>query len=387
MPPKLHIARRMAGIAPFQVMELVARAQALEAEGRDIIHMEVGEPDFGTPGPILDAGRRALEAGRTRYTAAAGIPELRAGIARYYEERYGVSLSADRIVVTPGASGALQLAMSMIVDPGDRVLIPDPSYPCNRHFVHYVGGEPVPIPVGPDSDYQLNSELIDRHWDERTVAVMLASPSNPTGTLLETGHLREIIALVHERGARVIMDEIYHGLVYEGETPSALSISEDVLVVNSFSKYFGMTGWRLGWLVASLPYAREAEKLAQNLFLAPPTVAQYAALEAFTKETLEICEARREEFARRRDYLVPALRTLGLSIHVVPRGAFYVYADCSRLGEDSRILATRALEEVGVAITPGHDFGDRQPEHHIRFAYTTSVEALEEGVRRLAGII
>lgn len=382
-----RIARRMTGIAAFQVMELVARAQALEAEGRRIIHMEVGEPDFPTAGPIVEAGTKALAEGRTRYTAAGGIPELRQRIVAYYATQHGVDVPQERVVVTPGASGALQLATGVLINPGDEVLIADPSYPCNRHFVRYVDGVAVPIPVGPDTSYQLNADLVAEHWRERTAAVMLASPSNPTGTLVAQEDMDEIVAYVHERGGRVIVDEIYQGLVYAGRCRSALAVSDDVLVINSFSKYFGMTGWRLGWLVAPPGHARAAEKLAQNLFLAPSSIAQYAALEAFSDETLAICEARRGAFAERRDFLLPALRELGFAVHAEPQGAFYIYADCSGLAADSRSLAARAIEEAGVAVTPGIDFGQWRPEAHVRFAYTTSRADLEEGLERLSRIL
>ncbi len=373
----------MADIAPFQVMAVLARAKALEAAGRSIIHMEVGEPDFPTAAPIVVAGQRALAEGRTRYTAAAGLPELRQAISDHYQERYGVEVPARRILVTPGASGALQLATATLIDPGDRVLLADPGYPCNRHFVRLVEGEAVGIPVGPETGYQLTAGLVERHWDERTVAVLLASPANPTGTVVAPNELAAIVAAVEARGGRVIMDEIYHGLTYGASLQTALAVSERVFVVNSFSKYYGMTGWRLGWLVAPDDCVGDAEKLAQNLFLAASTPAQYAALAAFAPEARAIFEERRGEFQARRDFLLPALRELGFEIPIAPDGAFYLYADCGRFTDDSHAFALRLLEETGVAITPGLDFGHHLPRRHVRFAYTNAVPRLADGMERL----
>ena len=375
--------RRMADIAPFHVMELLASAKALEAAGRSIIHLEIGEPDFPTAAPIIAAGQRALAEGRTRYTAAAGLPELRQAISDHYRERYGVEVPAGRILITPGASGALQLATAVLVNPGDRVLLADPGYPCNRHFVRLVEGEAVGIPVGPETGYQLTADLVERHWNERTVAALLASPANPTGTVIAPNEVAAIVAAVEARGGRVIMDEIYHGLTYGAPVQTALAYSERVLVVNSFSKYYGMTGWRLGWLVAPDDGVGDAEKLAQNLYLAASTPAQYAAPAAFTPEARAIFEDRRREFQARRDFLLPALRELGFHIPITPDGAFYLYADCSRFTDDSYGFALRLLEETGVAITPGIDFGHHRPRRHVRFAYTNAIPRLAEGVERL----
>ena len=376
-------ARRMADIAPFHVMALLARAGELAAAGRSIIHMEVGEPDFPTAEPIVAAGQRALAVGCTRYTAAAGLPALRQAISTHYRECYGVEVPARRILVTPGASGALQLATAILINPGDRVLLADPGYPCNRHFVRLAEGEAVGIPVGPETGYQLTAEQVERHWDDRTTAVLLASPANPTGTVVPPEELAAIIAVVEARGGRVIVDEIYHGLVYGAPIQTALAYSDRVCLVNSFSKYYGMTGWRLGWLVAPDDCVEAAEKLAQNVFLAASTPAQYAALAAFTPEAQDIFEARRLEFQARRDFLLPALRELGFGIPLLPDGAFYLYADCSRFTDDSYPFALRLLEEAGVAITPGLDFGSHQPSRHVRFAYTNAIPQLAEGVERL----
>jgi aspartate/methionine/tyrosine aminotransferase len=380
-PP--HIARRMADIEPFYVMDLLARARKLEAAGRSIVHFEIGEPDFPTPAPIMEAGRAALANGHTHYTPAVGLSALREAIAHFYQERHGVDVSPERIIITPGASGALLLVMAVLLDPGDQVLMADPGYPCNRHFVRTFEGETVSVPVGPESAYQLTAEHLETHWGERSVAALVASPANPTGTLVPPETLRRMLNFTVSRGGRLIVDEIYHGLVYDAETVTALSLSEDVFVINSFSKYFGMTGWRLGWIVAPEDYVRPIDKLAQNLFLAAPTPAQHAALAAFTPETRQILDARREAFRARRDFLLPALRELGFRIPVTPQGAFYIYADSTAFDPDSQRLAERLLEEAGVAITPGLDFGHYRPEAHVRFAYTREISVLEEGVERL----
>jgi len=377
-------AARMRLIQPFHVMALLARARELEAAGRSIIHMEIGEPDFVTPQPLIDAGIRALQDGRTHYTPATGLWELREKIAGFYQTRYGITVEPERIVVTPGASAALQLVLAVLVNAGDQVLLADPGYPCNRNFVHLLNGEPVAVPVDASSGYQPAPQQVNDYWTDRTRALLVASPSNPTGTLLDDHTLREYHSITGRNGGSLIVDEIYHGLTYDGPVQTALAVSDDIFVINSFSKYFGMTGWRLGWLIAPREVIPELEKLAQNLFLAAPTLAQYAALRAFDDEVIAILDARRDEFRLRRDYLLPALRAIGFEIPVAPAGAFYLYANCSRFTDDSYGFAERLLEEEGVAVTPGIDFGSNQPERHVRFAYTTSLENLQEGVRRLA---
>jgi aspartate/methionine/tyrosine aminotransferase len=380
---KPRTAKRMDDIQPFQVMELLARARALEAQGRDIVHMEIGEPDFTTPAPIVQAGIRALEAGQTHYTPATGLPQLRRAIAGFYRQRYGVKVAPERIVVTPGASGALLLAVGVLLDAGDELLMADPGYPCNRNFARFVEARGRLIPVGADSGYQLTASDVEAAWDGNSRAVLLASPSNPTGTLVPESEMRDIADLVKAKGGHLIVDEIYHGLVYDIEAQTALAVSDGAFVINSFSKYFQMTGWRLGWMVVPEAYLPAVDKLAQNLFLAAPTPAQYAALAAFEPETLKILEERRAEFQRRRDYLLPALRELGFDIPITPHGAFYIYANCAKFSDDSFTLSRRLLEEVGVAVTPGMDFGSHRANIHLRFAYTTSIERLQEGVERI----
>jgi len=374
----------MAEIEPFHVMDLLARARALEATGRDIVHMEIGEPDFITPAPIREAAKQALNAGKTHYTPAMGLPALREAISDFYQTEYGISVSPERIIVTPGASGALLLALGVLVNPGEQVLMADPGYPCNRHFARLLEAEAVGVPVGPESDYQLTQALLEQHWTTDTTAVLLASPSNPTGTVVSMDNLVSMHSVATAHGGRLIVDEIYHGLIYDGTTNSALGVSDELFVINSFSKYFCMTGWRLGWLVAPVDYVREADKLAQNIFLAAPTISQYAALAAFAPESREILNRYRDDFRQRRDFLLSALRELGFDIPVTPAGAFYLYADCTRFTNDSYAFALDVLEKAGVAITPGRDFGAYQSERHLRFAYTTSLARLEEGVARLA---
>ena len=381
------ISKRAEAIQPFHVMKLLARARELEAQGKSIIHMEVGEPDFNTPQPVIDAGAKAIQSGAVHYTPATGLPELREAIAKYYLQQFKVNVSPERIVVTPGASGALMLALSAIIEAGDSVILTDPGYPCNRNFVTLLEGTPQLVNVNEDTEFQLTAELLKKHWHEKTNAVLLASPSNPTGTTLSENHLSDIIKFVNQKNASVLVDEIYQGLVYEGQPHTALSLSEDVFVLNSFSKYFSMTGWRVGWMVVPENFITVVDNIAQNIFLAAPTPAQHAALAAFKPETIEILEQRRKEFKQRRDYLLEELPKLGFKILVKPEGAFYIYANCEALTGNSYQFVEQCLEEVGVAITPGIDFGTNKAEKHVRFAYTTSLENLEEAVKRLKKFI
>jgi aspartate/methionine/tyrosine aminotransferase len=345
--------------------------------------MEVGEPDFPTPQPVIEAATAFLSSGNVYYTPALGIPALREAIATFYADRHGVRVDPDRVVVTAGASGALTLLMGLLVNPGDRILLTDPGYPCNRHFVRVFEGEPQPMPVSADTDYQPTPEQVSAAWSARTRGLLVASPANPTGTLIESSTLEALAGIVADRGGTLIVDEIYHGLTYGRDAQTVLAVADEAFVVNSFSKYFGMTGWRLGWLIAPASYVRDIEKLAQNLFISPSAPAQYAALAAFRPETIAILESRRSEFELRRDFLLPALQKLGFTIGPRPAGAFYLYADMSALGADSYVLAARLIEEAGVAITPGLDFGTNAPQRHVRFAYTTGMEALAEGVERI----
>lgn len=387
-----RMAKRAAAISPFHVMDILAQAKQLQSQGQDIIHMEVGEPDFDTPEPIVEAGMKTLKAGKTHYTPALGLPELREAIANWYQDYYQLDISPERIVVTPGASGALLLVMGALLEQGEKVMLADPGYPCNRHFARFVEGGINAVPVTAASNYQLTADHIEQHWDDKTNLALLASPSNPTGTVLSKEELELLSNAVKQKQGTLVVDEIYHGLTYDGfKATSALAIDEQAFVINSFSKFFGMTGWRLGWLVVPEGYTEVMDKLAQNLYLAAPTMSQYAALAAFKQNALDVLEQRRQIFQQRRDALLPTLKQLGFTLPVTPQGAFYLYADCSNLLNDkvpdSMALSRYLLKESGVAITPGLDFGNFQAEHHCRFAYTTSEERLLEAAERVGQTI
>ena len=380
-------AARVDEIEPFRVVEVLARATELERQGRSILHLGAGEPDFPTAEPIIEAGRAALARGATYYSEAAGIAELRQAIADYYASDYGLEVPPERIMVTPGASGALLLVAALLMNPGDGMLMADPGYPCNRHFLRLVEGRGQLVPCGADSRYQLTGELVERHWQENTIGAMVASPSNPTGTTLTQSELVSLSRAIKARSGYLVVDEIYHGLAYDGAAASVLAVDPDAFVINSFSKYFGMTGWRLGWLVAPEPAVKEMEKLAQNLFISMSTMGQYAALAGFTPDCRAILDERRDIFRERRDFLLPALLELGFEVPCSPQGAFYIYANASRFTDNSQQFCMALLEEHGVAITPGLDFGHHLANEHIRFSYTTGLEQLREAVDRLAGVL
>jgi aspartate/methionine/tyrosine aminotransferase len=384
MESRTRLAARVAEIAPFHVMEVQTAARVLEAAGRTVIHMEIGEPDFPTPAPVLAEAQRAIAQGGIYYTSALGLPELREAIAGHYADHYGVAVDAERVIVTAGSSGALLLVNALLVNRDDRILLADPGYPCTRHFVRILEGEPVGIPVGPASNYQLTAELIEENWSPATRGVLVASPSNPTGTSIRRDEMQRVVATVARLGGRLIVDEIYLGLTYDHAPRSALELADDAFVISSFSKYFNMTGWRLGWIVAPKHHVRDLEKLAQNLYISPPTPSQRAALACFRPDTLAILEERRQAFRARRDRLVPALRELGFGIPVTPDGGFFVYADCSPFCADSERFCRDVLEGAGVAITPGIDFGRHRANAHVRFAYTIGQAKIEEGIARLA---
>jgi len=381
------IAARVDDIAPFQVMEVQTAARRIEAAGRSVIHLEIGEPDFPTPQPVLAAAGEALRAGGIYYTSALGLPPLRAAIAQHYRDAYGVSVDPERVIVTSGASAGLLLITALLVDRDRKVLLTDPSYPCNRHFVRAMEGRAVPIPVGPDTAYQLDADLIAEHWDAQTAAALIATPSNPTGTVIEPEALQRCAETVAARGGALIVDEIYQGLSYGRAPSTVLAGFDDAFVVSSFSKYFNMTGWRLGWIVAPSRHVRDLEKLAQNFYISPSAIAQYAALVCFRPETIAILEERRREFQARRDYFVPELRALGFSIPVLPAGGFFIYADTSALSDDSQRFASDVLEEVGVAFTSGVDFGTHRAHQHVRLAYTIAMPKLVEAIARLRRFI
>jgi aspartate/methionine/tyrosine aminotransferase len=377
------LARRTGQIQPFHTMELLKRARALELSGKPVLHMSIGEPDFTAPEPVVAALERAVRAGHTQYTGAMGIEPLRSAIARHYGERHGLDIAPSRIVVTAGATGALSLACCALVNPGERVLMTDPSYPCNRHFVAAYDGIPELVPVGPQTRFQLTLALLRQHWREGVKGTLLASPANPTGTSIPFDELSRIVEATRERDAFSIVDEIYLGLSYDGDPRSALALGDDVMVTNSFSKYFHMTGWRLGWLVVPEPFAPVFEKLSQNLYICASTLAQHAALACFTPEALAEFDRRRDEFRRRRDYIVPALREIGLDVPVTPDGAFYVYIDCSRYSENSSAFADELLEKTFVSLVPGEDFGTHQCGRYLRLSYATPIEKLREAIERL----
>ena len=383
----LNLAARTGEIAPFYVMALLQRAKQLEAEGKDIIHMEIGEPDFPTPATVIETAINHLKSGQVKYTPAAGLPQLRDKISAYYRHRYDVLIAKERIFVTPGASGAFLLALGISLNPGDELLLADPCYPCNSNFVKLYEGLPITIPVDADNHYQLTADLIERNWKPATKGALIASPSNPTGTLIANAEFKAAIETTERLGGCFYSDEIYHGLVYGKQAPSALAYGDNVFVINSFSKYFGMTGWRIGWLIVPEDFVEAAEKLAQNIFISAPSHSQFGALAAFDADTLAVLEKRRAEFAIRRDFLYDALISLGFKIPVKPDGAFYIYADCSRFTDDSFRFAYDLLETEGVAVTPGKDFGSHLAQQHLRFAYTTSIERMEEAIQRIERFI
>jgi len=377
----MRTARRAAEIEPFEVMDVLSRAQALERAGRHVVHMEIGEPDFTAPPPVVEAGVRAIRDGRTAYTATLGLDSLRHAIAGHYRSRFACEIPAARIAITSGASGGLLCVSALYVDAGDEILVPDPGYPGYRHFVRAFEGVAKTLPVSAATDFQPTLAMVRKAWGARTKGLLLGSPSNPTGTLISKDELSRIASFIAEREGVLMVDEIYQGLVYGMEPWTAHGLPGEVVLINSFSKYFCMTGWRLGWVVLPESALRGFEKLAQHLFISAPAAAQYAAESAFHPQTLKILEQRRHEFARRRDFLVPALKKAGLSIPAEPHGAFYVYAD---VGRDARAFARELLEKEAVAATPGVDFGGNGTDRYVRFAYTRSMEDLEEAARRIA---
>jgi aspartate/methionine/tyrosine aminotransferase len=377
-------ARRAEEIEPFEVMDVLSRAHALEAAGRRVVHMEIGEPDFTAPGPVVEAGVRALREGRTAYTATLGLPALREAIAAHYESKFGLKVPASRIAITSGASGGLLTVSALYVDTGDEILVPDPGYPGYRHFVRAFEGRARPLAVSAAHDFQPTLEMVRGAWGPRTKGLLLGSPSNPTGTLIPREELEKIAEFIAGRGGVLLVDEIYQGLVYGCDprfAPStAFDLPGEVVLINSFSKYFCMTGWRLGWVVLPPGAMRGFEKLAQHLFISAPSAAQHAACAAFGAESLAVLEKRRLEFARRRDFLLPQLGQAGLAIPAEPHGAFYIYADC---GADARRYCMALLDHEAVAATPGADFGANGTERFVRFAYTRAMEDLEEAAARI----
>jgi aspartate/methionine/tyrosine aminotransferase len=370
-------------VNPFRVMAVMARAQYLESQGRRIVHMEVGEPDFSSAQPIIDAGKRALDEGLTQYTAASGLAELRECLSVHYRENYNVEVDANRILITPGASGGLNLLANLLVRAGDGVLLSDPAYPCVRNFIHMMSAQPQLIPVGIEQNFQPTLEQLDEYCTDKTSGLWLASPSNPTGTILERSKLKAACNWATSRQKHLLVDEIYHGLHYVDDLPSVLELDQSAFVVNSFSKYFGMTGWRLGWIVVPQEHVEMATILAQNMYISASSISQYAALAAFTPEAKRIFEKRREAFRHRRDFLAGALKSMGFLLCDNIQGAFYVYVDISKFSDDCEKFCHDMLEDHGVALTPGTDFGDFESKSHVRIAFTTDMDSLELGVQRL----
>ncbi|NNU43556.1 pyridoxal phosphate-dependent aminotransferase [Ramlibacter montanisoli] len=393
----MRISKRAERIEPFYVMEVAKAAAQMAREvarsDTPMIFLNIGEPDFTAPPLVQEAAARAIRDGRTQYTHATGLDALRERISGWYTQRFGVDVPARRIVVTAGASAALQLACLALVEAGDEILMPDPSYPCNRHFVSAADGNAVLIPTTAEERYQLSAAKVQEHWGPKTRGVLLASPSNPTGTSIHPEELRRIHAFVQSKGGITLLDEIYLGLSYEdtfGHT--ALAIDDQVVSINSFSKYFNMTGWRLGWMVVPEALVPAVERLAQNLFICPSTVAQHAALACFEPESIAEYERRRAEFKARRDWFIPQLQAMGLRVPVMPDGAFYAWADCSeaaqRLGvQGSWDFAFAAMERAHVAVTPGRDFGHAETSRFIRFSTANAMAQLQEAAARLKDLL
>lgn len=378
-----RLAQRTETVLPFYAVEMFKQAAALSAQGRDIISLGIGEPDFTAPTQVIETLNRAAQAGLSGYTSPAGLPVLRETIAHHYETQYGASVDPSRILITAGASGALLLATMALVDPGDEVLLPDPSYPANQNFIVAAGGVPRLIPARAEQRFHLSAEDIRQHWGPRTRGVLIASPSNPTGTSMNREALRELVAEVRARDGFIIMDEIYLGLYYEDTPQSALTLDDDIIIINSFSKYFHMTGWRLGWIIAPPAMVPALDKQASNLCICAPALAQHAAITCFEPEVLAIYEKRRLSFKQRRDYLLPELERLGLQVPVKPDGAFYIYLDISRYSNDSDDFAQRLLHGPGIATVAGRDFGPAHAKTSLRLSYATRLDRLEEAVARL----
>jgi aspartate/methionine/tyrosine aminotransferase len=397
----MRIARRAQRIEPFYVMEVAKAAAAMAREvaqtSRPMIFLNIGEPDFTAPPLVQEAAARAIRDGNTQYTQATGLQNLRERISDWYASRFRASVAPERIIITAGASAALQLACLALIEAGDEILMPDPSYPCNRHFVSAAEGNAVLVPTSAEERFQLSRAKVEAAWTEATRGVLLASPSNPTGTSIAPDELRSIHEFVRSREGITLIDEIYLGLSYEehfGHTALAMGdgLGDSLISINSFSKYFNMTGWRLGWLVVPEALAPVVERIAQNLFICPSTVAQHAALACFDPESLAEYERRRAQFKARRDYFIPELNRLGLQVPVMPDGAFYAYADCSeaaaRLGvSGSWDLSFELMKRAHLAVTPGRDFGTLAPERYIRFSTANSMAQLKEAVARLETVL
>jgi aspartate/methionine/tyrosine aminotransferase len=380
----IKLAARMRETITFHAVEVFKDALALRNQGHDVISLSVGEPDFTAAPLVVEAANRATRAGLGGYTAPAGLWALREAIAKFYGTHLGANINPARVIVTNGASGALTLAAMAVVNPGDEVLMGDPCYPPNRNFISSAGGTTRLIPTSADNRFQLSAADIDANWGSQTKGALIASPSNPTGTSLTVEALSALIQAVNGRDGFVMMDEIYLALSFDSTARSALTLDDNLIVLNSFSKYFAMTGWRLGWMIVPEQLVDPIEKLAASLVICAPTLSQHAALACFEPESLALYESRRLELKRRRDFLVPALKKIGIDVPVMPDGAFYVYADISQHSSDSMSFAKHLLANAHIACVPGVDFGPTHAASMVRIAYTNSMEKLEEAVHRLS---
>nr|WP_315429631.1 pyridoxal phosphate-dependent aminotransferase [uncultured Albidiferax sp.] len=393
----MRISRRAEAIEPFYVMEVAKAASELAQKvahtDRPMVFLNIGEPDFTAPPLVQRAATQAIRDGATQYTQATGMLALRERISAWYASRFGVQVAASRIVVTAGASAALQLACLALIDAGDEILMPDPSYPCNRHIVSAADGKAVLLPASAADRYQLSAAQVAAAWTDKTRGVLLASPSNPTGTSIAPDELRRIHSVVQQHGGITLVDEIYLGLSHDARfSQTALALDDQIISINSFSKYFHMTGWRLGWLVVPEALVPVVERIAQNLFICPSTVAQHAALACFEDASIAEFERRRAEFKARRDYFIPALNALGFLVPEMPDGAFYAWADCSqicsKLGiKDSWDLAYEIMHRAHVAVTPGRDFGSADTHKYLRFSTASSMDNLHTAIARLRDML
>lgn len=379
----LKFSDRANAITPFYAMAFSEKASALEAKGHHVVRLNIGEPDFGAPGPVVQAMQDVMEKAELPYTSALGLPALREAIAGFYLQRHGVAVNPNNVVVTAGASAALLLVSAALVNHGDKVMLADPAYPCNRQFIRSFGGQLQSIPAGAEQRFQLTPQSVQANWESDTKGVMLASPSNPTGTSVPESDLAAICEFVKSRGGWRIVDEIYLNLSHHGHAQTVLAFDPDAIVINSFSKYFGMTGWRLGWCVVPDDMVPVMERLAQNLYICPSTPAQYAALACFTPETLNVCEGRRDILLHRRQRVLDGLKQAGLSVDVEPDGAFYVYINVTSTGLNAMTFCERLLEEQHVALTPGNDFGGATGDDYVRLSFAASETALDEGIKRI----
>ncbi len=372
-------------IEPFRVMQLLERAKQLEAEGRKIIHMEIGEPDFPTPSVVIEAARRHLLEGDNFYTPSTGNPDLQQALSTWYKQEYDVDVAAERILITPGTSGAFSLIYAALIDAGESVLLSDPGYPCQRNFIRLAGGEPINIPVGPETRYHLSAQLIDANWQAHSRAAVLINPSNPTGTLIDDQAMQALAEACHAHGGYLISDEIYHGLTYGTRARCALEMDDSAIVVNGFSKRWAMTGWRIGWIIVPDNLIEACRRVMQNIFIAAPTLSQHAAITALrTDDAVEHMHAAYDE---RRRYLLQALPELGFDIVVEPQGAFYIYANVANITADSKAFCWNLLEQAGVAITPGEDFGAYKADEHVRFSYATGLDDIQTGIKRMRNFL